>query len=427
MRVLKKIKDIEIYKFGIISPVLHDNEMVQREYFNQLSQKGVMIPPGSGDTYYFKVSTFKGWLRRFRQEGLDGLKYRVRRDKGNYKKMSDYVKQAVESILQASEVQSVSDLYRKLILNGYIQGGDISYETLRKYVKERRLLNRKDLKVRKKFEKELINQLWMVDFKQGKSIRVGKQYRRTYLCAIIDDCSRVLVGYEWGLREDTALFARVLKKAIMIYGIPMILYCDQAKVFKSNYIVQLCGRLGISLAHAQPYSPASKGKIERFNRTVIQMFYPVVQDFSALCIDSLNQLFSKFINEIYHVNPHSGIGKPPLKKFQELVSKTQINRINQKQLEQFFLCSINRRVRQDATVRINKVDYQVGMKYVGEMVDIRFPVDEPDRFYLFDNDEPVAQLKAVDLKQNANPPYISTSYSKLSVLNQDNSEETEEK
>lgn len=427
MRVLKKIKDIEIYKFGIISPVLHDNEMVQSEYFNQLSQKGVVIPPDSGDTYYFKASTFKSWLRKFRKEGLDGLKYRKRRDRGNYKKISDHVKQSVESILQSSEVNSVSDIYRKLVLNGYIRRGDISYETLRKYVKEKRLLNRKDLRERKKFEKELINQLWMVDFKQGKSIRTGKQYRRTYLCAIIDDASRVLVGYEWGFHEDTALFGRAFKKAVMIYGIPMILYCDQAKVFKSNYIVQLCGRLGISLAHARPYSAASKGKIERFNRTVIQMFYPLVEDFSSLNIDSLNQLFTKFINEIYHANPHSSIGKPPIKKFQELVSEVEIRRIDAKRLEQFFFCSIKRRVRLDATVRIHKVDYQVGMKYVGEMVDIRFPVDNPDRFYLFDNEEQVKQLRAVDLRQNANPPHISTSYSKLSVLNRQNIEETGEK
>ncbi|MFC2155688.1 transposase family protein [Acidobacteriota bacterium] len=143
----------------------------------------------------------------------------------------------------------MSDLYRKLLLHEIIHADDVSYETIRKYIKDNGLFDKKEYKKRKKFQKRYINELWMVDFKQGKSIRCGRSFRRTYLCAIIDDASRMLVGYEWGLNEDTALFARALKKAVMIYGIPKILYCDQGKVFLSKYIVQLCGRLGIVLVY----------------------------------------------------------------------------------------------------------------------------------------------------------------------------------
>lgn len=87
--------------------------------------------------------------------------------------------------------------------------------------------------------------------------------------------------------------------------------------------------------------------------------------------------------------------------------------MDENQLEQFFLCSIKRKVRLDATVRIDNIYYEVDMKYVGEMVDLRFPIDQPDRFYLFENDRLVRRLKPVDLVENANPPYVATSYSKL--------------
>lgn len=253
----------------------------------------------------------------------------------------------------------------------------------------------------------------MVDFKEGKSIKCGRNKRRTYFCGIIDDSSRFLVGHEWGVNEDTALFARTLKKAIAIYGIPIILYCDQGKVFLSNYIVQVCARLGISLAHAQPYSAASKGKIERFNGTISRMFYPLVEDFASLSIDQLNRQFSTFVNDIYHTKVHGSLGQSPREKFQTGLSKTTIRRMDENQLEQFFLCSIKRKVRLDATVRINNIYYEVDMKYVGESVDIRFPIDQPDRFYLFENDQLVRQLKPVDMVENANPPYVATSYSKL--------------
>jgi putative transposase len=233
--------------------------------------------------------------------------------------------------------------------------------------------------------------------------------------------SRLLVGYEWGLNEDTTLFARTFKKAVSIYGIPHILYSDQGKVFQSYYIMELCARLGISLLNAEPYSPESKGKIERFNRTLQQMFYPMVNDFRAIDILQLNHLFNIYIQEIYHKKTHSSLNESPQEKFQRLLSQTPIQRINQEQLEQFFLCSFKRRVRLDGTIVYQNVYYEVDMKYAGDMIDIRFPVDNPKRLFLFDQDGLIKELKPVNLVANANPPHISTSYSTLLQKEKDKS------
>ncbi len=416
MRLFKKVKAIEVYKYGIISPVLHGNEQRQNAYFRKLSADGIAIPPGSDDIYFLSISTFKSWLKDYRKHGLKGLKNKIRSDKGKRRKIPHNLMESIEKVKGEMGAVSVKDLHRKLLIKGYITPSDITYETLRKFVNQHHLLQGdKEPKQRKKFEKEFINELWMVDFKQGKSIgtKKGKRLSRCYMCAIIDDASRLLVGYEWGLNEDTALFAKTLKKAVSIYGIPKILYCDQAKVFRSHYIMQICARLGISLINAAPYSPESKAKIERFNRTIQQMFYPLVKDFHSIDIEQLNQLFDKFIQDIYHLKTHASLGESPLKKFQKLLSKTQINRINHEQLEQFFLCSIKRKVRLDGTISIKNTYYEVEMKYAREIVDIRFPVDNPNRFFIFENDRLIRQLKPVDLVGNANPPYVSTSYSRL--------------
>jgi transposase InsO family protein len=288
---------------------------------------------------------------------------------------------------------------------------------LRKFVNQHGLLEDSDkvVRQRKKFEKEFINELWMVDFKEGKRIRKGKRLVRTYLCAIIDDASRVIVGYQWGLLQDSALFAKTLKKAIAVYGIPKILYCDQAKVFRSTYIMQICAKLEISLVNAPPYSPESKAKIERFNRTIQQMFYPLVpvKDFASLSIDELNQLFAQFIDELYHPKIHTSLDEAPLKKFQRLLKEVPIRRKTNEQLEQIFLCSMRRKVRLDGTISIDKVYYEVAMKYVGEWVEVRFALDNPNRYFLFEEGQLVGQLKPVDLVQNANPPHVTISYSKL--------------
>jgi transposase InsO family protein len=413
MRVFKNIKDLEVYKFGVISPVLHDSAICQNKYFRQLAVKGIEIPPNSGNKYYLKVATFKSWLRNYKLYGLEGLAQKPRNDKGKSQKMTPTIRESIDKVLKDEKVVSIKDLYRKLIRKNYIKSWQLSYETLRVYVRENQLLESRDLTERKKFEKEFVNELWMVDFKQGKSIRCGKRLRRTYLCAIIDDASRMLVGYEWGHNEDTALFARTFKKAISIYGIPKILYSDQGKVFLSKYIVQLCGRLGIALAHSKPYQPASRGKIERFNSTVSQMFYPLIKDFAALDIEQLNLKFSKFIDEIYHQESHHGLGTSPLKKYRDNLSKTTIRRVSQDQLEQFFLCVMKRTVRNDATIVIKNTFYEIDMKYRGEAIDIGFCIDQPERFYLMENDKIIREIKPVNLIENANRPMMSDSFSRL--------------
>lgn len=420
MQLFNKIKDIEFYRYGIISPVLNHSQVCQNEYFGKLSREGIAIPPGSDNIYHLSLSTFKRWLRQYRRYGLEGLKGKPRSDKGKYRKISPQLLTAIETVKQELGVASVSDLYRKLLMAGHICRETISYETLRKLVHQHHLLQKdRAVKQRKKFEKEFINQLWMVDFKQGKSIRCGKRLHRSYLCAIIDDASRLLVGYEWGLNEDSTLFARTFKKAVSIYGIPEILYCDQAKVFRSHYILKLCARLGISLLNAEPYSPESKAKIERFNRTIQQMFYPLVKDFAALDVAQLNIEFDTFIQKVYHQRTHSSLGQSPLKKYQQLLNKISVKRINQNQLEQFFLTTIKRKVRLDSTVVIKNTYYEVDMKYAGGSIEIAFPIDNPSRLFLFENGQVVKTLKPVNLVANANPPHLSTSYSKL-FQNQDN-------
>jgi hypothetical protein len=88
MKIFKNIKNLEVYKFGLISPVLHGRQEKQNEYFRKLSEEGVEIPPGSGNVYYLKPTTFKSWLREFKNKGLEGLMAKIRSDKGKYRKIT---------------------------------------------------------------------------------------------------------------------------------------------------------------------------------------------------------------------------------------------------------------------------------------------------------------------------------------------------
>ena len=154
MKIFKNIKNLEVYKFGLISPVLHGREDKQNQYFSKLSDEGVEIPPGSGNVYYLKPTTFKRWLRKFKEEGLEGLMTKIRSDKGKYRKITPAMLKAIEKINKDTGAVSVSDLYRKLIINGHVTPSDLSLETLRRLVIDHGLLKQiKDKKQRKKFER----------------------------------------------------------------------------------------------------------------------------------------------------------------------------------------------------------------------------------------------------------------------------------
>lgn len=75
-----------------------------------------------------------------------------------------------------------------------------------------------------RFEAERPNDLWTGDALHGPTI-AG---RKTYLFAFIDDHSRALVGYRWGLSEDTVRLEAAFRAALAARGVPRAAYVDYA-------------------------------------------------------------------------------------------------------------------------------------------------------------------------------------------------------
>lgn len=92
--------------------------------------------------------------------------------------------------------------------------------------------------------------------------------RRRYECKFANDCwqSDVCVGPYLLILEET------FRQALLKRGIPKKLFVDNGKVFQSQQLQLICARLGIAVSVARPYSPASKGKIERYFRTFRDQF-----------------------------------------------------------------------------------------------------------------------------------------------------------
>ena len=75
-----------------------------------------------------------------------------------------------------------------------------------------------------RFEAAAPGDLWTGDALHGPVI-AG---RKTYLFAFIDDHSRALVGYRWGLSEDTVRLEAAFRAALVSRGVPRRCYGDYA-------------------------------------------------------------------------------------------------------------------------------------------------------------------------------------------------------
>jgi hypothetical protein len=227
----------------------------------------------------------------------------------------------------------------------------------------------------KAFEAPLVNELWMVDFSPGPFLHLAgqKKVTATHLCAIIDDHSRVLPHAAYYLRADTRCFHCSFQEAIRRRGVPRKLYTDQGSPFINDHTRVICANLGIRLLHAKPYHAWSKGKIERFFHTVQQDFEATLRlpGQSPATLEELNARLADWIQTVYHVRRHEGIGMSPQERFAR--GSAQVRPLDPHlDLERLFYTEWLRLVRKDGTVRLHNELYEVDLALRGLEVRLRF-------------------------------------------------------
>jgi transposase InsO family protein len=253
--------------------------------------------------------------------------------------------------------------------------------------------------VRKAYEVDNVNDLWIADFMHGPQVRTGNRSAKAILCAILDDHSRMIVGHAFSTSETIGALTVVLKEAFLAYGIPKRLYCDNGSTFSSDLLTRSCAQAGISLIHSKPYDSPSRGKVERFFRTVRERFLSALQE--GLTLDELNQAFSLWLNDDYHHKLHAGIEERPIDRYHASVGRVLIRRLSRTELDEIFLVRHERVVNHDATISFKGGLYEVPAAYIRQRIEIRHPVDDPEELYLYDNGVRVGKIKLLDKQENA--------------------------
>ena len=140
-----------------------------------------------------------------------------------------------------------------------------------------------------RFEASERNELWTGDGLHGP--QVGG--RKAILFAFIDEFSRSLVGYRWGTAENVTRLEAALRAGLSARGVPRAILVDRGSAFVSRQLERACAVLGIRLIHATPRAATTKGKIERFFRTVRDQFLVELGSREVADLDEANWLSAR--------------------------------------------------------------------------------------------------------------------------------------
>jgi len=366
--------DVALFRYEIIAPLLSitgPRGTLKRE-IQKLAARQHNHP--SRGLITVGVGTIEEWLVRYRRGGLDGLEDTRRSDYGKSRRIDAEVAEAIADLAEARPELDGPGLLAELAATS----PDVrrpSLSTLYRFLRIRGLDQRQapSRKDHRAFAFDLAGDCWQGDVMYGPSLPTKEgERRKTYLIAILDDATRVVVHAEFYFEQHLRTLKDCLKQAMLKRGVPRRFYFDNGQIFRSRLLLALCARLGIQLLHTRPYQPQGRAKLERWFLTVRRGLLPRIDLDRCAGLDGLNRLLFAWIEGEYHQRPHRGLGgEKPLDRWLRL-SQGIRPLPPEVDLEVLFRDEVTRRVGKDGTLTMSGRRFEAGPSFIGRKVTVRF-------------------------------------------------------
>src|SRR5207249_8964526 len=185
-----------------------------------------------------------------------------------------------------------------------------------------------------------------------------------------------------------------LRQAVASRGIPVRLYLDNGKIYRSPQLARIAASIGMLIVHTPPYQPEGRGKIERFFRSCREQFLNNLDRKQTLSLDELNERLWAWLDS-YHRTEHSSIGTTPLLRWQR-----DIEHIRQlppaTDFRRLFFHRLDRLVRRDCTFQLHSRFYEAPPHLAGQTIEARFdPLDPASvEIYFQRSEEHTSELQS---------------------------------
>lgn len=159
-----------------------------------------------------------------------------------------------------------------------------------------------------------LDQVWVTDITY---IRI--KYGFVYLAAILDGCSRKVIGYAISDRLDTALVMAALRMAIEQRkpGAGVLHHSDQGVQYASHEYIDELKRHGFQISMSRKGNPYDNAMMESFFKT---LKYEEVNLYEYETIVDVLTRLPRFIEKVYNQKRlHSALGLRPPDEYEEIL------------------------------------------------------------------------------------------------------------
>jgi transposase InsO family protein len=378
----EKEADRLIRRFETIAPLLNDGlDPFERR---RLRAK---IAESSG----LSERTLRRHVQQYREKGYKSLADVPRSDKGTARAVPGIA--IIEAIKLRQELPSRSVRRIIEILEGekLVKPGSVSRTSLNRHLAQRGYGTaqlRAEGKIPKpssRFEHRGRNDLFQTDIKYGPKLPVNGAMKKTYLLTIIDDSTRMVMHAEFYLNQRLPILEDCFRKALLKFGKPAAILVDNGKVFVSRWFRLACARLGIKHVAAKPFSPETKGKIEKYHQNV-DSFLDELELEPVKTLPELNRKFRVWLDEGYIHDHHGALTleerdprtgeliekreRTPYQAYTEDPAKVKY--ISSLECRDAFLWEEGRAVDKSGCFKLAGVVFDAGVALVGKRVDVRY-------------------------------------------------------
>ena len=393
-------REVAVFRFSVISDFVNGSSLSQSQKNRLMKEKCARKwqIPFSEKTRISKGTIFR-WIRLYTNSNgdLTSLYPRNRSDQGKSRALDEETCLALIDLRRQMPEVGVPQLIEQMYLQKRLAPGVVlNNSTVYRFLHQENLMHPLTTKPedRRKFEAELPNDLWQSDVMHGPQVDVNGRMRKTYLIAIIDDHSRLIVYAKFYLSENLASYLDAFENALARRGLPRKLYVDNGAAFRSRHLEYIAASLSIALIHARPYRPQGKGKIERWFKTVRSRF---INNCTAATLPELNQALAHWIHTDYHQKKHTSTGQTPFERF---TSQMHCLRSAPANLKEYFRQVARRTIGKDRTITLNGHLYEGPVALIGKRVELLYHDAEPEKVEVKYQNKSFGLIRPVDLHVN---------------------------
>ena len=353
--------------------------------------------------YGISERTAKRYLESYRREGYQGLYPAKRGSRAKRGAITDEIVDMAILLRREVPTRSIETIIKILEMEGAVAEGELKRTTLQDNL-TRRGYSARQMKIyttspgtaARRFSKKCRMHLVHSDIKYGMYLPIGPngKMQQTYLVTMLDDSSRFMLHAQFYPTLDQKIVQESLRLAILKHGLMEAVFFDNGAQYRTKWMRRACGKLGIRLLYARPYSPEATGKPEKFNRLVDNFLAEAALE-KPRTLAALNGLFDVWLAEFYQNKAHAALGgKTPQAVFN--ADPTPLRFVPPEIIADAFLHYDERKVDKTGCISFSGKKYEVGLKYMGLTVGVAYdPLDIAEITIEYQGDEPFTARELV--------------------------------